>query len=520
MAKKAASKAKLDDFSLKFIDPNKIARRGRTAPDIIAQEIGADSADVTSEKAIGIPFPNQVLKLAFKCSGLLPRNYLFAGPPQSGKTCLARIFASWIINHCGEVYEAEIEHNFSPTQLADILQQDPYMLKRYKSSEDRLTYLEEGFDWVFEALGWYEMASLGVLETKYGFNSQTKQVQAEYARLGGIERAKKRLKENGIEPPGDFMIPLGIVIDSLGVTIRDTEAKSETKGGVVREAGRERAAALATLLPSLASRVSGGKPIWVFMTQHAPEKEEVRGQFVTRWVNIKGGNAVEFGPFGVIEVVKGTQIYGKTGNHLLRMNINVRKSKTGQTGEFLELDIVKRPHHDIPDKYVQVPLWAATLVRMLTDYKSRADYSKECREVYNALKKTVDLTIPGQGPGKKPKAVVWSDRLGIPESDPATFQEAGELIEADAALCAELDSIFQVTKIRPYFPAEAVSPPMGYRAYRTKIEEIFKKYGDDTPPQEVLRAIDYPHSFYTMTSEAETAKAVAEDPILVQAGEL
>jgi len=351
----------------------------------------------------GIALPSLCLRWLFHNEAMpLSRVLTVAGLFGSCKTAMAFEISRWIVTYGGYARYYDVEQKDSPGLRRAIYRQDPELLK-YISRVDCESQQQ-----------WQGAVSMDV---------------------------------DGLTPGKDgVMDVLGVgIVDSVAAAKPQEEREKflKEKGG----AGARGYASMALLNSDWVTHITGriGRaPYLCLLIQHSNEVQVDRMPGVTK-ITHKGGAEIGFAKTVAIEMKRLSNLKeGADNSGGMNIAMSCSKNSLGPTHR----KIVARARwgyqpNPVTGELEQLFLWdwhASTIDLLLT-----FDVTDGKKTLFKNLSKIVDL--------HKCKAqTVWSRALGIPESSPVSYSEAGEILEYDHPhLLPELYKLLAIER-RPILP--------------------------------------------------------------------
>ncbi len=350
-------------------------------------------------------------------------------------------------------------------------------------------------DWAMSIIGWDRPDVLGHVPTSSVNDWQEKM---QYY----INRAKKMMTGTKAEPGSGRIWPSLIILDSLmGKLAEETIGNIEKEGHATRHYAVE-AAMITDFLKKLPTDIEEW-PFSLVVVNHLKKSKDDRG-FTVR--GKAGGKHVGFqetlelelsrtgkGDFAMVATEDRPEINGK------HLNLAVYKNALGIDTRDINVDIMwwdeEDPRTGEMRQHTSWDWFGSTVSLLIDEKKMSAVKQKRIRAI-------VDLNIVKK---ENSRARVWSKRLGIPESAPVEFSEAGRLIQKDKEVLRGLrrefgikqrksfrkgtDYLQQLDELRSQVEAEVAHTEreaqarMHRIAEATKADEAKEKAEYDTDPR-------------------------------------
>lgn len=248
-----------------------------------------------------------------------------------------------------------------------------------------------------------------------------------------IDLAKRKLDGTKSNPGIGRIVPVGFGVDSLmGKACKDTIEKIRKEGFAQRSFPAE-ALLISQYMKFIPQQIAGW-PFVLWGVNHMKPGQDAAGR---PKANVAGGKSLKFQETYEIEMhrvkdIKKVDIQGIT------LKLLMRKNSLGQSRLSIVVDMLW--WHDEDNDYIQRTVWdwnTATIDLLLSFEGSRA----------NKIQAACDLHVID-----KSKKIIWSDALGIPKTDPLTFNEAGQLLEQNVAVLNQLHKLLRVYEYQVFQP--------------------------------------------------------------------
>ena len=374
--------------------------------------IGRDDISVgteAEERYIGLPLPALCLRYLWQQTTFpLSRITQITGEEGSCKSALLSEILRWHCAHGGGGYICENENKDNAEYRHSILEWNPTYLRRVFLIP---TYCTEE---------WQEVIV-----------STMRAASEAMDRPGGIGRT----------------VPMFWGIDSLYGTTTRGDIERQTKDGYASRGYAEAALLITRFTQSLPARIRD-YPFTIVGTNHLKPSTDWQGRPIKR---VLGGKSVKFHESFEIEMQKAPNPHIDLLDYGgLRLKLTMVKNSGGPTGKSIGVDLLWWNEVAEDGQLRQRTLWDwdTASIRLLLSF----EMVKGKKTIYNRLQEVCDLHVV-----HRQEQMVWSDTLGIPESDPVHFREAGAILETRPDLLVPIYHILGI-KTRNVF-----QPGVDYR---------------------------------------------------------
>jgi len=370
-----------------------------------AKELGRDDISVGDEAerlVVGLPLPSLSLRYLIQSNVMaLGRVIQMYGLEGSAKTALLVELYRWHMIYGGGAVHNENENKDSPDMRSAVLQRNQKWLQRLQ-----VVPCEVMEDW-----------------------------QDSFTYYGRFFREKFHADTLARTTP----VCLGV--DSLTGTAPKAEAeKTEEEGHSSLAIGRM-ARLISTYMRERVGKLRG-YPMTIAATNHLKPGQDSMGRPVA---NVPGGKAVPFFATYMFEMRRDMNCDIDTeGEGGLRIRIKCTKNSLGPSRKSITANLVWWYAPDPADGVLRQWMawdWHTSTIECLFD---RAKVRK------SDFKKITDVVDLRTVSGKK----LWSRTLGIPESSPATYREAGQALEQREDLLAALYPLLGIAQRKQFIPGK------------------------------------------------------------------
>lgn len=379
------------------------------------KDSGRSVMDLSSHRSfVGVPIPSIAVQWVLN-SNVLPlgRMVEFAGAPECCKSTFLYEVMGWFLRQGGHVVLVETEQKDNSQIRHAVLKYDADGISRVVVKQS-LSYEE----WV-EAL---KDASL---------------FYAEWQKTHGEQ------------------FPVLFCIDSLAAAPQDKRIAEMKENGHTNVGYGGIARALSQDLQTFSS-IQAGHPFTFAFTNHLKQSMNSMG-LPTEYRS--GGKAPEFYESVSFRFAPAPQTrFTKMDCAGRKLRLSTSKNSIGPTKREVEILVYFRnlpnPNYDPTDAYSDRYLldvsfdWGEVDIKFLTAIcnGSRDEFSAPRRRMFSEL---LDLHVVSK---KNSPTWVWSSVLGVPESDPVSFSDAGKLLMANEDLLRRLQEELYIQR-RPIFGA-------------------------------------------------------------------
>ncbi len=249
-------------------------------------------------------------------------------------------------------------------------------------------------------------------------------------------------------------IPFAIIVDSLmAKACEETQKKVRENGHAKRDFAVE-AMLIKTWMQVFPNEIVGW-PFSFIGVNHMKPGTDKQG-LPTR--NIPGGTSVKFQESVQIEL---TRMRVNERVHDMEVIVRLQTYKNSYGRDRVRIQVPLRFWHEIGGDgvqrlYAKWEWWTAT-TNLLTGGGGLADAANA--RLQSRIKDIIDVHEKGS-------KMYWSNRLGVPSSDPLTAHEFGMLIESDVPLLCELYDALGIA-YRPFF-----MPGVRYMAHHSGDDSV------------------------------------------------
>lgn len=412
----------------------------------MAEKLGSDECIMTQqqseERIIGIPLPSLALAYIFQ-NDVLPfgRSLTLNGLQAGGKSSLMTEIMRWHNSYAGVSNLIENETKDYPDIRQGIFLHDEQLLRRIK-----------------------------IVQTAQVEEWQTAMTVA-------LDNAKKFMKT-----AGKRATPVCIGLDSVaGKLARGQSAKISESGSASR--GYSDVALLTSQYMQDMPRKLINMPVTIIGIQHLKKDKDPKTGI--NILSTPGARAIKFFETFEIEVTrkKPIELVDEGGVHT---TLTTRKNSMGPYPR--SINVIFRwwwSEHPVTGQWVQwfVWDWYDATIEMLVNF------AKDQKTLYNRINQVVDLHP------MKSRRRIWSRELGIPESDPVTYHDAGAILESRGDVLVELYKLLGI-----------------HRRRRFRMGEDMMTLCNEPIPAEIPPSTAYRPVGHTLSEEAEQQVVTAEEP--------
>lgn len=416
-------------------------------------EIGTE-AETT---VVGLPFPSLSMRYLFGSTVFpLGRVLQIVGQEESNKSALLYELYRWHCAYGGGGVHVEVENKDSPEMRNALLGRNPRYLNRLQ-----IVPGHSAEQWQ-NAIRYYQDKFMELMDQRGG--------------------------------PGRT-IPVCLGVDSLTAVLTERMGtKLYEDNFIPREAGRELAKSIADFM-RLRSTTHRGYPITIAATNHLKPATDQRGRPIK---NVPGGKAMPFMATHILELKKYPTKSDINYADLLgkRLIITANKNSLGPSRRNMPIEFIWwwAPDADGVTRQWFLWDWDTASIECLLQIENirKGDFKK--------LMDVCDLH-----PKKSHPRTVWSRTLGIPEGDPVSWREAGQILEQRPDV---LEALYPLLGINPGYEFQ---PGLDYRQMEEEAAREGAKRAEKLYAKASLEAPELSPEVYDPNAELEDTVIEFED---------